>query len=207
MNNLAHFIMSESGWIVYALLFFLVFLENAVPFVPGDAILVFSSYLVGIGMLRPYFTYLLTVSAAIAGFVFIYIIAHFWGRTFMDRKNYKVFSPVKMAKMDRLVHQHGYWGLAVGRFIPGTRFLMAFMAGFSHLKVIPAVLYISFSIVGWNALIFLLGRLLGENRHAIAKFISEYNQIASLVALVVLVILIAWRVRRKAKKTEKQASD
>ncbi|MDD5061049.1 MAG: DedA family protein [Candidatus Marinimicrobia bacterium] len=206
MNALIDLLTSDSGWIVYAILFLLIFLENTVPFVPGDAVLAFSSYLVGIGILRPYLTFLLTITAAIAGFIFIYFVAHFWGRTFVDRKKFRVLSPERMAKMDRRVHQHGYWGLAVGRFVPGSRLLMAFMAGFTRLKFLPAILYTSLSIIAWNGLIFILGRLIGENRQAIAGFIAKYNQIASIVVLILLAILIAWYVNHKAKRLERPAN-
>jgi len=207
MSSVIHFITSESGWLLYTILFFLIVLENAVPLVPGDAVLALSAYLVGIGTLRPYFTYLLTVIAAAIGFLTTYIIAHFWGRTFVDNRKYKALSPAKMEKIDRQFHRHGYWVLAIGRFIPGTRFLIAFMAGFTRLKFVPAVLYTSISIIGWNLLIFSLGKLAGENRNAIAKFISEYNHIASVVVLILAAVFIAWRLNLKSKKAESQISD
>jgi membrane protein DedA with SNARE-associated domain len=81
------------------------------------------------------------------------------------------------------------------------------MAGFTRLKFVPAVLYTSISIIGWNLLIFSLGKLAGENRNAIAKFISEYNHIASVVVLILAAVFIAWRLNLKSKKAESQISD
>jgi len=207
MNTIIHFLTTESGWLLYTILFCLIIMENAIPVVPGDAILAFSAYLVGIGTLRPYFTYMLSVVAAAVGFFIVYIVAHFWGRTFIDKKKFKALSPKRMAKIDRQFHRHGYWVLAIGRFIPGTRFLIAFMAGFTRLKFVPAALYTSISIVCWNFLIFILGKLAGENRAVIAKFVSEYNQIASLIALILLAVFIVWRISLKSKKTGSQISD
>jgi membrane protein DedA with SNARE-associated domain len=206
MNAVMHFLTSESGWLLYAALFCLIVLENIIPVLPGDAILVFSAYLVGIGLLRPYFTYFLTVVAAISGFFIVYYAAHFWGRTFVDKRRIKALSPHRMAKIDRHFHRHGYWVLSIGRFIPGTRLAIAFMAGFTRIKALPAVLYTTVSIIGWNFLIFTLGKLAGENRHVIAAFLAEYNHIAILVAVVILVAVIAWRVTVKSKKVENQIS-
>jgi len=56
-------------------------------------------------------------------------------------------------------------------------------------------------------LIFSLGKLAGENRNAIAKFISEYNHIASVVVLILAAVFIAWRLNLKSKKAESQISD
>lgn len=207
MNTVVNFLATESGWLLYTILFVMIILENAVPIVPGDTFLAFSAYLVGVGALRPYFTFFLTILAAVIGFFIIYIVAYFWGRTFFDKKKYRALSPQKMAKIDRQLHRHGYWVLAIGRFIPGTRFLVAFMAGFTRLKFIPATLFISAGILGWNFMIFILGKLAGENRAAIAHFISKYNHIASGVALIILAIFIVWRVNLKSRKLESRISD
>ncbi|HNZ36205.1 MAG TPA: DedA family protein [Candidatus Marinimicrobia bacterium] len=207
MNALAEFLTTGSGWIVYVVLFILIFLENVIPFIPGDTVLAFSSYLAGIGILNSFISYPLTVIAAVVGFIFTYVIAYFWGRAFIDRKNFPAFPPRKMARIDRLFHKYGYMGLGIGRFLPGTRLLMAFMAGFTRLRMVPALACISFGIIGWNMLIYLLGYLVGGNRQAIAAFISQYNHIASLIVLALIVILIAWRVNQKIKKLGEKTSD
>ncbi|MFH1214003.1 MAG: DedA family protein [Candidatus Neomarinimicrobiota bacterium] len=207
MNSIVHFLTTESGWLLYSILFILVFLENSVPLVPGDFILAFSAYLVGLGSLRPYFTYMLTVLAALSGFLFIFIVAHFWGRTFLEKRKFKSLSPRKIAKIDGHFHRFGYWVLAIGRFIPGTRFIIAFMAGFTRLKITPAILYTAVSIVLWNMLIFQLGRLLGENWDVIWAALSEYSNVVNIAALILIAIFIAWRVNKKSKIAENQSSD
>jgi len=206
MNTMVDLLTSESGWRVYIIMFGLIFLENALPFIPGDTVLAFSAYFAGMGILRPYFSFLLTVAAAVTAFIFIYIAAHFWGRTFIVNLKFSFLSPAKMAKVDRLFHRYGYWGLAVGRFVPGIRLLIAFMAGFTRLKISSAVLCTFIGIVGWNGMVFLLGRLVGENRQMVVNFLAKYNSVSGLITLAVLLILMIWLFNQKARRMRKSVN-
>ena len=111
MNALAEFLTTGSGWIVYVVLFILIFLENVIPFIPGDTVLAFSSYLAGIGILNSFISYPLTVIAAVVGFIFTYVIAYFGAERLLTAK-FSRFPPAKWQELTGFFISMAIWGWA-----------------------------------------------------------------------------------------------
>ena len=207
MNTALNFINTHNAYLIYTVLFIFVFLENAVPFVPDDFVLLVSAYLSGREILDSYLTFILTVVAAVLGFVVVFFIGLKWGRSLIEQRHSRLVSTKKLSLVDHYYHKYGYWILAIGRFIPGIRFILALSAGFTRLKVSRSFLYTGISIVLWNGLIFQVGRLLGENWDLIRKTVQQYNTIANLLLLfIILLICIGW-LRHKRKSLGVHAND
>ena len=66
--------------LVYAVLVLSAFLENVIPPVPGDTVVVFSAYLVGRGILGWWPVYLATCAGGLAGFLAMYYLGYSRGR-------------------------------------------------------------------------------------------------------------------------------
>ncbi|RKY53081.1 MAG: hypothetical protein DRP89_06710 [Candidatus Neomarinimicrobiota bacterium] len=200
MDTVLQFISGIPIFYIYLVLAFTIFMENIMPLVPGDTFLVFSAYFAGRGVLNPLFTYILTVVSSLSGFLLIYLIGFHWGRDYFERKNYSFFSQKRIQKADHYFNKYGDWVLIINRFLPGIRFLVAIIAGFTRIQLLKSFFYTAISVIVWNGIIFQLGRLLGENWHKVVALISQYNRVVTLIIVSLLAIFIIYRIRRKTVK-------
>lgn len=207
MSTILKFITIQPPYLIYLVLFGLIILENTVPFAPGDAILIITAYLAGWEVLHLQLAYLVTVLAALVGFVILYYVGRFWGRRLFDKKHSHLISAKKMARVDHYFHKYGYKVLAIGRFIPGTRFVLGVMAGFAHLQFSKSVFYTFVSIILWNLMIFSLGKFFGENWEAIKSFVRRYNTTVLLGLVFLITAALVFRYFFYLKRTERPIND
>ena len=200
MDYILHFISGIPISYIYLVLVFTIFMENITPFIPGDTFLVFSAYLAGRGVLQPLFMYILTVVSSLSGFFLVYWVGFHWGRDYFERKNYSFFSKKRIQKTDHYFNKYGDWVLIINRFLPGTRLLVAIIAGFTRIKLSKSFFYTTIGIIAWNGLIFQLVKLLGENWQDVKNFLSKYNLVVTVIILAVVLLFIVYHLCRKTVK-------
>jgi membrane protein DedA with SNARE-associated domain len=183
-------IATNNGWLVYSILFIFIFLENTLPFVPGDGILILSAYLSGRGILMPVLALCITFLGGTAGFLLAFAIGRYWGREYFERKHFRFMPINRMVKIDRYFQRHGAWSLAICRLIPGIRLLIALTAGFSNISYLKAIITTTCGILLWNGVIFTLGNFLGDHWTAIKSYLVSYNKLVSIVIIVIAGIII-----------------
>lgn len=193
MSHILHFVEMQPQLLIYTLILILVFIENILPLMPGDGFLVVTAILAGRGVLWPLAAYSVTVIAAITGYFFLYYLGQTHGREYLEKKHPHLLPHHKIQRLDYYFHRYGYKVLAVGRFLPGTRFLIGTMAGFTRMKLFKAALYTSISIALWNLLIFTLGNYFTDNWHEVKLIIKQYNEIAALLCLLAVSIFLIRR--------------
>ncbi len=177
---------------IYTILFVLIFLENTVPFVPGDTVLLFSAYLSGRGTFYPLPTFIITVLGALTGFIFVFLISNSRGDELIDKLPFRI-SPEKIRKYRQLFQKRGSWTLVIARMLPGSRLIMAATAGFMNISVVKATILTAVGIFIWNGIIFRAGILVGENWHIIKRALSQYSSAVNIIAMVLLIIVISWK--------------
>ena len=200
MDSLLQFISEFPAFYIYLFLFFMIFMENITPFVPGDTVLAFSAYLAGIGILKPLFTFSITITGSLTGFFLVYWIGYYWGRDYFEKKNFPFFPTKRIKQTDYYFNKYGDRILLINRFMPGIRLMVAIIAGFTQTNTLKTFFYTIISILAWNGIIFQLGKLLGENWKEIKHLLLRYNLIATLIITVVILIFIVYRINRKAIK-------
>ncbi|MBU4445394.1 DedA family protein [bacterium] len=207
MDSYFQTVLENSAVIVYSILFLLIFLENILPFVPGDAVLIFSAYLSGRGVLLPSLAFGITITGSIVGFIFIFALSRHWGREYFENKKFSFLPIWRIDKIDRHFYRFGAWFLAIGRFIPGSRLLLALTAGFSNISYSRALAYTVSGILLWNGMIFNLGKIVGENWTMIKSVLSKYNTIVNSIIIVLLAGLVIWGTIKRSKKKEPVSGD
>lgn len=207
MEHVLQFIAKQSFWYTYLVLFILIFLENTLPLLPGDAILICSAYLAGKSALNPLAAYLVTVVSGASGFIAIYLIGRHWGRDFFERRQFSFFPSRRIKKTDHYFHKFGNWVLAIGRLIPGIRFMIAIIAGFTRIPFTKAILFTLGGIIIWNGLIYKLAKVLGDNWEEIKVLLREYSTILNIALIILLALFLAYRMRKKNKSKENTEID
>jgi membrane protein DedA with SNARE-associated domain len=183
-------IAANNNLLVYSILFIFIFLENTLPFIPGDGILILAAYLSGRGILMPLMTLLITTLGSAAGFLFAFAFSRYWGREYFEHKNYRFMPAQRMAKIDHYFQRFGTWLLAFCRLIPGSRLLIALTAGFSNISYYKALIFTTGGIVLWNGAIFALGNILGQHWATIKLYLASYNKLATIIIIVIAGIII-----------------
>jgi len=180
----------DNNLLVYSILFTFIFLENTLPFIPGDGILILAAYLSGRGILIPLVSLGITILGSAAGFLFAFALSRYWGREYFEHKNYRFMPAQRMAKIDHYFQRFGAWLLTLSRLIPGSRLLTALTAGFSNISYPKALIFTTGGIVLWNGAIFTLGNILGQHWATIKLYLASYNKLATIIIIIIAGILI-----------------
>ncbi|MBN2601193.1 MAG: DedA family protein [Candidatus Marinimicrobia bacterium] len=192
METFLESLLSYNFLFIYSALFLFIFLENTVPFVPGDAVLVFAAYLSGRGTLFPVLTFFITVFASFIGFSFIFLLSRYWGRDLYNKLPFRV-TREKTIKYKNLFQRHETWSLIIGRIIPGSRLFLSATAGIMDISIIKASILTSIGILIWNSIIFHSGMLLGANWEIVKNVLIEYSTIVNVLLISLILIGIAWK--------------
>lgn len=124
-------------WVVYAVLFTTLFLENGLlpaSFLPGDSLLLLSGALIAKGVMGFAPTLLILTAAAGLGCWLSYIRGRWLGHT-GPVKGWLLQLPAQYhQRAHNLFNRHGLTALLIGRFLGFVRTLLPTMAGISGLN-------------------------------------------------------------------------
>lgn len=185
---------------VYGALLLSAFLENVIPPIPGDTVVVFSAYLVGRGVLEWWPVYLATCAGGMAGFLVMYYLGRRHGRSFFASRGGRFFSAQRAASAERWLARYGALLILVNRFLSGIRSVIAVAAGMGGMNWKKVALCGLASMVLWNGGMLYAGLLVGENWEAVMGYLQHYNRAVSLVLVAGAAFLALrwWRRRRRA---------
>ena len=190
---------------LYLFFFAISYLENIMPPVPGDVLIVFTGYLAAQGLINLYLIWGLTVFASVVGFMSIYCVgrkleqqisANRHDHFFLKFINYEYLNVAKswMSKYGQLV-------ILGNRFLAGTRSVISLTAGITDLNLSKTIVNSLISSALWNALLIALGWLLKENWIMIGEYLSTYGRVV-LIVVILLVISRLIYVRLMGKNAQ-----
>ena len=188
--------------VAYLVLFVSAILENIIPPIPGDTVVIVGAYLVSIEKLNFWGVYISTLFGSVIGFMIMYTIGIKFGRSFFYKNaRSKMFKERHIKKVELWFAKWGYWVIFANRFLSGTRSVISVFAGLVHLNGLIVALLALLSAMIWNGLLISIGMLLGHNWEVLAFYVTRYNHIFILFTIVLLVIVLLWRYKKR-KKTE-----
>ncbi|MCX6149140.1 MAG: DedA family protein [Ignavibacteriales bacterium] len=203
LEEIIAYISSLSPLWIYFALFFFSFIENIFPPSPSDVVVVFGATLISHGNEIHFLPVLLITSLGSSlGFMLMYFIGKLFGEKIIRAHKLKFITPESISKTDVWFAKYGYKLIAANRFLPGTRSVISFFAGFTELVFFKTFLYAAISAFLWNTLIIYGGVLLGNNIPLIDKYLRMYSDIGlGITVLVIIVILVRYFIlKKKAKK-------
>jgi membrane protein DedA with SNARE-associated domain len=194
-----------SPTIAYIILAISAFVENVLPPIPGDTVVILGAYLVSIGQLTFLGVYLSTTIGSVAGFVTMFFIGRKFGRTFIYREpRAKIFKAEHIQKVEIWFSKWGYWVIFANRFLSGTRSVISLFAGFFHLDAFIVLILSFVSAAIWNGLLIMAGMLVGNNWEIITEIVSQYNKVLIGLTVLILGYLIY---RKHNRKDQKKSSE
>lgn len=179
-------------------LFLGAFLENLIPPIPGDTLIVFGAYLAGIGIVRLVPAYLAMWLGSTLGCLLVYAVAYWKGRAFFLGFRSRIFSERNLDRVEAGFSRYGDRIVIFNRFLPTVRAFVGIVAGISRIHPVRMFVYVVVSTLLWNSLLVYFGLKVGENWGLVADALRTYNR-------VILVLMAAggigyWLWRRKKRR-------
>jgi len=198
LHDIANSIVSYIGVLGYWGIFILMFLESTFFPFPSEIIMIPSGYLAYKGEMNIYAIVIIGIMGSVAGALFNYYLARYFGREFLLK--YGKYFFIKASTLDKLqtfFTKHGELSTFNGRLIPGIRQLISLPAGLARMDVLKFSFYSALGAGVWVVVLVALGYLLGSNE----ALISTYLKSATLIALLmVMLITIFYIIRQKQHK-------
>ncbi|MEG8946084.1 DedA family protein [Rosettibacter firmus] len=200
LEDIISYISTLDPSLIYLALFFFGFIENIVPPLPSDFVVVLGATLVANSTLSFLPILLITSVGSGLGFIVMYFIGKNLGDKLIRTGKIKFIKAEYLEKADLWFHKYGYNLILINRFLPGTRAVISFFSGFHRLKKLRTFIYAIVSSFLWNTLLIILGIFLGNNIDLIDKYLTTYSDIALLITLaVVAYFVIRYFFKRKKK--------
>jgi membrane protein DedA with SNARE-associated domain len=191
---------------VYIAFTLIAYLENILPPIPGDILIVFSGYLAAEGLvsLIPIWTF--TVSASVLGFMNMYWLGKKLEHQISTNTHeyfllkFFKYKYIKIAKT--WMQKYGQWVVVSNRFLAGTRSVISLTAGVSDLKIAQTTFSSFISSALWNAILIGSGWLVKENWAIIGNYLTAYGKLILLGISLLIISRILLSYFKKKKTSE-----
>lgn len=188
-----HTIQSLDTSLIYFMIFLSGFLENCIPPIPGDTVTLFAAYMVGTGRLNYFAVFFTATAGNLTGFMTMYHIGRFFGKTFFMEKNYKFFPRERIEKTEAWFNKYGYRIILFNRFLSGLRSVISVFAGMARLQRRKILTLAFLSACMWDGVLIYGGYLLGDNWKYFDEILSQYNTVVLTVAIIIAAF---WVIRK-----------
>lgn len=190
-------------YLVYVALGLSAFVENLFPPIPGDTILVFGAFLVGIGRLNLFWVYVSTTLGSLSGFMSLFWISRHLGRRFFIERDYRFIKAKDIIKAEEWFRRYGYFLIVLNRFIPAIRSVISVAGGISGLSGTKVSILALLSCAVWNIIWTLLGYALGSNWAAFKTRMSAIMMRYNITILVFFCMFVLFLIIRRQYKRKK----
>ena len=192
---------------VYIAFTLIAYLENILPPIPGDILIVFSGYLAAEGLVSLIPIWAFTVSASVLGFMNMYWLGKKLEHQISTNTHeyfllkFFKYKYIKIAKT--WMQKYGQWVVVSNRFLAGTRSVISLTAGVSDLKITQTTFSSFISSALWNAILIGSGWLVKENWAIIGNYLTAYGKLILLgiSLLIISRILLSYFKEKKTNES------
>lgn len=175
-------------------------LENIVPPIPADTVVLFGGFLAARSNSSIWLTFLATWTGNVTGALLVYALGRGYGeRFFATRLGALLLQPRQLARLEEFYRRYGIPVIFISRFFPVFRALVPAFAGMSRLPVVPTALSIAAASGLWYGFVVYLGATAGRNWEALRATVETTGRWFAIPAAV-LAIWFGWwwwRTRRR----------
>jgi membrane protein DedA with SNARE-associated domain len=202
VEQLLAWLSAAPAGVVYLVLGFAAALENIIPPVPADVVVLFGGVVAGQGAANIWLVFLAVWIGNVAGALLVYLVGRRYGEAFFaGRWGRLLLQPHQVAQLDGFYRRYGVRVIFVSRFLPMFRAVVPVFAGVSRLGFWRTALPMAAASGLWYGMIVYLGAAAGRNWQEILQALSDAGRWLWIVALVVAACVAWWwwRSRRRAE--------
>ena len=186
------------SWIVLAVenmgyigIFIAMFLESSFFPFPSEVVMIPAGYLAYKGQMNLYIAIFSGILGSLAGAIFNYYLALYFGRRFIKRYGkYLFMREGSLDKLEEFFKKHGEISTFNGRLIPGVRQYISLPAGLAKMSIVKFSIYTALGAGIWVSVLALLGYFIGSNEALVSKYL--HNAVIVALILVTLLSLFYW---------------
>lgn len=213
INQAVDWILTLSPLKIYIIFGFVSYLENIIPPIPGDLLVVYGGYLAAEQIVGFSPLLMITTLTSVAGFMNMYMVgAHFGDKIEEHRSRFWLMRLVDVKYYDKVKLWMQRWGQGVivaNRFLAGTRSVISLASGVSKTPVSLTILSSVCSSLVWNFVLLSLGWIVHENWKVIGHYLEIYGRIILILLFAIVVGVLLYRRypkwnRRLSKKNNKK---
>ena len=181
----------------YLTIFSVAYLENVLPPIPGDMLVVFGGFMAGQDLLNAWNVVALATIGGGLGFMSMYAIGHKVGHGLLDSTRYKWLPKKRIFRVKEHLQRWGFSLILANRFLSGLRSVISLTVGMAHMSVGRTTAYSFASALVWTALLTWAGVYVGENWIVVGEYLRTYGAVVTglILLFVVLRVFLYWRKR------------
>lgn len=194
---------------IYIILAIIAYLENVVPPIPGDILIVFGGYLASELIVGFWWVVMLTTVGSVMGFMTMYYFGYVVGDEIRTQRNrfrfLRFFDAEYLDKAERWMYRWGQGVVLANRFLAGARSIISITAGVTRLNPRKTASYATIGAFAWNVILIGAGWLIGDNWPVIKNYLNLYGSIIlSLIGLYVLFLGVRYLLQRRGENTSEK---
>ena len=175
--------------------------ENIFPPIPADVLIALGAFIAARSNASPIPAFLTVLIGNVAGAMAMYAAGRKYGATWTEKRFHLKHKETADERLNTLYARYGLLALAVGRFIPGVRAIVAPFAGALRASVLGTLAAITLASGVWYGLVTWVAFRAGSNWEELLGTIGRMGKVTALVAVgIVAAIGLAWY-RHRSKKS------
>ena len=180
------------AWVIVATLGLASALENLVPPIPADVVVLFGGALAGQGGVNLWLVFLAVWVGNVGTALLVYAIGLRYGAAFFSgRWGRMILHPQQLTQLDGFYRRYGFRVIFVSRFLPMFRAVVPVFAGVSRLGFWRTAVPIAAASGLWYGLLVYVGAAAGRNWREVLTILTEAGRWL-WAAAVLLGAIVGW---------------
>ena len=168
-------------------------LENVVPPIPADVVVLFGGVLAGRGVAEPWAVFLVVWLGNVAGALLVYFAGLRYGPGFFaGRLGQLILNPGQVQRLSEFYGRYGLGVIFVSRFLPMFRAVVPVFAGVSRMGFWRTAPPLAAASALWYGLLVYLGTIAGRNWQRMLDLLGSVGGWFWAAALVAAVGVGRW---------------
>ena len=181
---------------IYAVVFVVAWVENVIPPIPGDLVVVVAGSFVALGTVGLVPTFALATAGSVMGFLTVFAAGRRLGTAVHDPERLRWIPRGAVATVEAWLARWGMGVVAANRFLSGGRAVIGLMAGASGMPTGAVVLWSTVSALAWNAVLIGGGLALGTQWPRVMTLLAAYGRVVTgVLAVAALALAVRWWLR------------
>jgi membrane protein DedA with SNARE-associated domain len=174
--------------------------ENIFPPIPADVLIAFGAFIAARSDASPIPAFLVVLGGNVAGAMVMYAVGRRYGASYTEERFHLKHKETADEALSRWYQRYGLLALAIGRFIPGVRAIVAPFAGALRASVFGTLAAITLASATWYGLVTWAAFRAGSNWEALVETVGRMGKVTAIVALVLAAgVAFAWYRHRRNK--------
>lgn len=172
--------------------------ENVFPPIPADVLIALGAFIAARNDSSPIPTFLAVLIGNVAGAMAMYVVGRRYGEAWAEKRFHLKHKDTADASLSSWYARYGLLALAIGRFVPGVRAIVAPFAGALRASSFGTLTAITVASGTWYGAITWLAYRAGSNWDELAKTIGSLGKWTAVIAVALFAGLgFIWYRRRK----------